>query len=92
MVKRRSMFVDVPRRWMCACLACDVASHVVVIVVDGGCEQMVMVVGVAAVGDGGDRVVLRCFQRWRWFVVVVAICIHGWSLFVVVVMGSHCCS
>ena len=26
-------------------LACDVACHVVVVVVGGGCEQMVMVVG-----------------------------------------------
>ena len=55
--KRRSTFVDVPHRWTCACLACDVAS-LVVVVVGGGGEWMVMVVGVAAVGDSGDVVAL----------------------------------
>ena len=50
---------------------------------------MVMVVGVAAVGDGGDMAVLRCFQRWWWCVVVVAVCVRGRSLFVVVVVGGR---
>ena len=42
-------------------LGCDVACHVVVVVVGGGCEQMAMVVVVAAVGDGGDVAGLGCF-------------------------------
>ena len=51
---------------------------------------MVMVAGVAAVGDGGDVAALHCFQRWWWCVVVVAICVRGRSLFVVVIMGGRC--
>ena len=50
---------------------------------------MVMVVGVVAVGDGGDMAVLRCFRRWWWCVVVVAVCVRGRSLFVVVIVGGH---
>ena len=67
------------------------ASHAVVVVVDGGCEQMVMVVGVAAVGDSGDMAALHCFRRWQWFLVVVAVCVCGRSLFVMVIMGGCCC-
>ena len=93
-VKQRSTFVDVPHRWMCACLACDVAS-LVVVVVGGGCERMVMVVGVAAVADGGDMVALGCCNDgggWRcgwWLCRVVTI--HrvggcGWSSCVLMVV------
>ena len=53
---------------------------------------MVMVVGVAAVGDGGDMAALHCFQRWWWFMVIVVICICGRLMFVVVIMGGHRCS
>ena len=84
-VKRRSTFVDMPCRWTCACLACDVAS-LIVVMVGGGCERMVMVVGVAAVGDGGDVAALGCCNDgggWRC----------GWSLCAVVTVHhvGGCC-
>ena len=89
MVKQHSMFVDVPRRWTCACLACEVAS-LVVVMVGGGCEPMVMVVvvGVAAVGDGGDVAALGCCNDGGGWCC-------GWSLCAVITIhhvGGRCWS
>ena len=82
-------FIDMPCSWACACLACDMAFHIIVIMVgSGGCEWLVMVVG-----SGG------CWQ-WAvcvycvWAVVVVCcVFIVLWSLWLFVaicVHGCHC--
>ena len=93
-VRQRSTFVNVPCLWTCACLACDVAS-LIVVMVGGGCEWMVMVVGVVAVGDSGDVAALgycndgggwRC--EWSLWAVITIHCVggHCWSLCVLMVV------